>query len=230
MPTPQHREPRSPNPLTCPPIPRKTPPKPCPGPPIQPHDPPNSLLELAEMRGNEREIGFSILLPRNCEVDTREWPGRSRLQNKRCRRLDYIPSDDNRRSPRSLKVRESSPSLRNSQIKISCPSRWTCLPMADPVYPCEFAVRYCQFQSRRCRLIRRDCPDHITQRPISNPPPGPATTVPMPTSQHREPRSPKPAHLTANTTEIAAKTLPSAPIQPHDPPSVISNFKMSQNL
>ena len=33
--------------------------------------------------------------------------------------------------------------------------------------------------------------------------------------------SPKPTHLTANTTEIAAKTLPSAPIQPHDPPSCL---------
>ena len=29
--------------------------------PIQPHHPPNALLELAEMRGNEREIDLSVL-------------------------------------------------------------------------------------------------------------------------------------------------------------------------
>ena len=39
----------------------------------------------------------------------------------------------------------------------------------------------------------------------------PATTVPMPTSQHHEPCSLKPDHLPANTTKTAAKTLPSAP-------------------
>ncbi len=33
--------------------------------PIQPHDPPHALLELAEMRGNEREIDLSVLSPRN---------------------------------------------------------------------------------------------------------------------------------------------------------------------
>ena len=60
-------------------------------------------------------------------------------------------------------------------------------------------------------------PYHITQRPNSNPPPKPATAVPMPTSKHREPPSPKPAHLPANTTQTAAKTPLSAPIQPHDP-------------
>ena len=35
-------------------------------------------------------------------------------------------------------------------------------------------------------------PYHITQRPNSNPRPGAASTDPMPTSQHREPPSPKP--------------------------------------
>ena len=43
----------------------------------------------------------------------------------------------------------------------------------------------------------------------------------MPTSQHREPPSPKSAHLPANTAQTAAKTLPSAPIQPHDPPNAL---------
>ena len=47
-----------PNPLTRPPIPLKPPPKPFPRPPIQPHDQPNALLELAEMRGNERKSTF----------------------------------------------------------------------------------------------------------------------------------------------------------------------------
>ncbi len=43
----------------------------------------------------------------------------------------------------------------------------------------------------------------------------------MPTSQHREPHSPKTAHLAPNTTQTAAKILPSAPIQPHDPPHAL---------
>ena len=46
----------------------------------------------------------------------------------------------------------------------------------------------------------------------------------MPTSQHREPRSPKPDHLTANTTQTAAKTLPSAPIQHHHPPNALQKL------
>ena len=61
-----------PNPLIRPPTPPKTPPKPCHRPPIQRHDPPNALLEWAEPRGNEREIGFSFHSPRNCIVGTRE--------------------------------------------------------------------------------------------------------------------------------------------------------------
>ena len=36
----------------------------------------------------------------------------------------------------------------------------------------------------------------------------------MPTSEHRKPRSPKPAHLPANTTDNATKTLATAPMQP----------------
>ena len=36
----------------------------------------------------------------------------------------------------------------------------------------------------------------------------------MPTSEHRKPRSPKPAHLPANTTDNATKTLAAAPMQP----------------
>ena len=55
------------NPLTCPPIPLQPPPKPFPRPPIKPHDPPNAIPKLAEMRGNEREIDLSILSPRNCK-------------------------------------------------------------------------------------------------------------------------------------------------------------------
>ena len=46
----------------------KTAAKTLPSAPIQPHDPPNALLELAEMRGNEREIDFSVLSPRNYKV------------------------------------------------------------------------------------------------------------------------------------------------------------------
>ena len=49
----------------APPDPPTCPPKPFPRPPIQPHDPPNALLELAKMRGNEREIDLSVLSPRN---------------------------------------------------------------------------------------------------------------------------------------------------------------------
>ena len=47
--------------------------------------------------------------------------------------------------------------------------------------------------------------------PRIQPPPRPATAVPMPTSQHRQPRSPKSAHLPADTTQTATKTLPSDP-------------------
>ena len=39
----------------------------------------------------------------------------------------------------------------------------------------------------------------------------------MLTSQHRKPRSPKPAHLPAKTTIIATKTVFAAPIQPPPP-------------
>ena len=43
----------------------------------------------------------------------------------------------------------------------------------------------------------------------------------MLTSQHREPASPKSAHLPANTAQTAIKTLLSAPIQPRDPPNAL---------
>ncbi len=43
----------------------KTAAKTLPSAPIQPHHPRNPLLELAEMRGNEREIDLSVLSPRN---------------------------------------------------------------------------------------------------------------------------------------------------------------------
>ncbi len=44
--------------------------------PIQPHDPPNALLELAKMRGNERENDLSVLSPRNYKrVRVSVWSG-----------------------------------------------------------------------------------------------------------------------------------------------------------
>ena len=43
----------------------------------------------------------------------------------------------------------------------------------------------------------------------------------MPTSKQRKPRSPKSAHLPANTAKTATKTLHLAPIQPHDPPNAL---------
>ena len=61
----QHREPPSPKPAHLPANTAKTAAKTLPSTPIQPHDPPDALLELAEMRGNEREIDFSVLSPRN---------------------------------------------------------------------------------------------------------------------------------------------------------------------
>ena len=61
----QHREPPSPKPAHLPANTTKTAAKTLPSTPIQPHDPPDALLELAEMRGNEREIDFSVLSPRN---------------------------------------------------------------------------------------------------------------------------------------------------------------------
>ena len=72
MPTAQHREPRSPKSAHLPANTAKTAPKTPLATPIQPHDPPNALLELAEMRGNEREIDLSVLSPRNYQVGTRE--------------------------------------------------------------------------------------------------------------------------------------------------------------
>ena len=65
MPTSQHREPPSPKPARLPANTAKTSTKTLPSAPIQPHDPPNALLELAEMRGNEREIDLSVLSPRD---------------------------------------------------------------------------------------------------------------------------------------------------------------------
>ena len=57
MPTSKHRKHRSPKP---PHLPAKT----TESAPIYPHDPPQALPELAEMNGNEREIGLSALSPR----------------------------------------------------------------------------------------------------------------------------------------------------------------------
>ena len=64
-------------------------------------------------------------------------------------------------------------------------------------------------------------PYHITQRPNATRHPvlpGP-TQCPLPNTTNLAP--PKPAHLPANTTENAAKTLPPAPIQPHRPPDAL---------
>ena len=65
MPTSQHHEPPSPKPAHLPANTAKTATQNLPSAPIQPHDPLNALLELAEMRGNEREIDLSVLSPRN---------------------------------------------------------------------------------------------------------------------------------------------------------------------
>ena len=43
----------------------------------------------------------------------------------------------------------------------------------------------------------------------------------MPTSKHRKHRSPKPSQMPAKTTNITSKIVPAAPIQSHDPPSVL---------
>ena len=43
----------------------------------------------------------------------------------------------------------------------------------------------------------------------------------MPTSKHRKQRSLKPSQMPAKTTNITPKIVPAAPIQPHDPPSVL---------
>ena len=65
MPTSQHREPPSPKPAHLPSNTTQTTTKTLPSASIQPHHPPNALLELAEMRGNEREIDLSVLSPRD---------------------------------------------------------------------------------------------------------------------------------------------------------------------
>ena len=72
MPTSQHREPPSPKSAHLSANTAQTAAKTLPSAPIQPHDPPNALLELAEMRGNEREIDLSVLPPGNYTVGTRE--------------------------------------------------------------------------------------------------------------------------------------------------------------
>ncbi len=72
MPTSKQRKPRSPKPAHLPANTTHNATKTLPSAPIQPHDPPNALLESAEIRGNEREIDLSILSPRNREVGTRE--------------------------------------------------------------------------------------------------------------------------------------------------------------
>ena len=111
MPTSQHREPPSSKPAHLTANTAKTVAKTLHSAPIQPHHPPNALLELAEMRGNEREIDLSLLSPRNYKwVRVRLLPiGQSRLQNKRCLRLHYIPFGDNYHTARYLKVPETSP-------------------------------------------------------------------------------------------------------------------------
>ena len=43
----------------------------------------------------------------------------------------------------------------------------------------------------------------------------------MPTSKHRKHPSLKPSQMPAKTTNITPKIVPAAPIQPHDPPSVL---------
>ncbi len=68
----QHRELRSPKPAHLPANTTQTAAKTLPSAPIQPHNPPNALLELAEMRGNEREIDLSALSLRNYKLGTRK--------------------------------------------------------------------------------------------------------------------------------------------------------------
>ena len=63
--TSQHREPPSPKSAHLTANTATTAAKTLPSAPIQPHDPPDALLELAEMRGNEREIDLSVFSPRN---------------------------------------------------------------------------------------------------------------------------------------------------------------------
>ncbi len=64
MPTSKHRKHRSPKPAHLPAKTTDNAPKTPLAAPIQPPDPPNPLPGLAEMRGNEREIGLSALSPR----------------------------------------------------------------------------------------------------------------------------------------------------------------------
>ena len=64
MPTSKHRKHRSLKPSQIPAKTTNITPKIVPAAPIQPHDPPSVLLELAEMNGNEREIDLSALSPR----------------------------------------------------------------------------------------------------------------------------------------------------------------------
>ena len=83
MPTAQHREPPFPKPAHLPAKTTQTAAKTLPSAPIQPHDPPDALLELAEMRGNEREIGLSVLSPRNYKwVRVRARPGLKRVKRR----------------------------------------------------------------------------------------------------------------------------------------------------
>ena len=67
MPTSKQRKPRSPKSAHLPAKTNKTAPKTLHSAPIQPHEPPNVIRELAEMRGNEREIDLSVLSPHNYE-------------------------------------------------------------------------------------------------------------------------------------------------------------------
>ena len=73
MPTSQHRKPPSPKSAHLPANTAKTAAKTLPlATPIQPHHPPNALLELAEMRGNEREIDLFRPFITQLQVGTRE--------------------------------------------------------------------------------------------------------------------------------------------------------------
>ena len=64
MPTSKHRKRRSPKPSHLPAKTAEIAPKTTLAAPIQPPDPSPALLGLEEMRGNEREINFSALSPR----------------------------------------------------------------------------------------------------------------------------------------------------------------------
>lgn len=88
MPTSKHREPRSPKPARQPAKTTGSATKTLPPAPFSLHNPPDAIPELAQMRGNEREINLSVLSSRNYKVGTREERAKLTIPALQC----YIPS------------------------------------------------------------------------------------------------------------------------------------------